>query len=157
MRKKPIRPDHPLFDDFFNPVDAIPYLPDPIHDPTENDVLDINRQIEDQFESILLLLLREYRRILSEGGIRRRTEIVRRSAVCGCFADAPLDRKTCRELAQLEQDLENVLSPEQMTLFETYRRILFAQYEWSIEYTQKFCAGLTRKKLREWIIIVYDE
>ncbi len=157
MRKKPVSPENPLFDDFFDPVDAEPFAPDPLRKAVDSELLKVVRMLEQRFESILLLLVREYERVLREGGVRRRAEIVRRSVACGCFADAPLDRKARRELAALEQDFAKVFSPEQMALFSEFREKLMAQYDWSMDYTQRFCAALSRKKLREWITVVYDE
>ena len=157
MPKKPVLPESPLFDDFFDPVDALPYVPDPMKEAVYNDAATFKKLLEEHFENILLLLLQEYERVLREGGIRRRAEIVRRSAACECFADAPMDRKTRKSLAAFESDFKKVFSRAQMEFFYEYRRRLYAQYEWSIEYTRKFCEDMSRKKLRDWISIVYDE
>ena len=52
---------------------------------------------------------------------------------------------------------KNPISPDQMALFARFCDKLMAQYDWSIAYTQNFCSALSRRKLREWITVVYDE
>ena len=157
MQKNSLITCDSMNDDFFDPVDALPFVPDPVGEAVHNDVILLSRTVEQRFQSIQLLLIREYERVLREGAVRQRAEIVRRSASAGLFTDSPLDRKARRELYDLERDITEVLSAEEKELFEDFRKRLITQYEWSLEYTRKFCEKIDRIKLREWISIVYDE
>jgi len=145
------------YDDFFDPVDVLPFFPDADLETADQDVREMSRMIEQNFSSIRLLLIREYERTYLDGAMRQRVEIVRRSSAARCFTAAPLDRKARRELRVLEEDIKTVFSEEEQNMFFDFHKSLFALNHLRMLYTRKICENMTCKVLREWIAIVYDE